>query len=193
MHRRHTLCQRLARPWVARAPRHRARPLCRHPGRGSDEKRPAGRADRSAHGFWSCARRASGRSLECAPPFSAGGTAMSLDRGGIERQRAGICAEPRQSLKDRTPSSALRPAVEAIVDRRVGAVLPRAIAPSRSRLQHMNDAADDAPIIPTLRPGQSGRQMRLKTLPLPIVQPKQSVTHSLAPRESTQHAEQRIT
>ncbi len=105
---------------------------------------------------------------------------MSLDRSRIERQRDGICAELRQGLKDRTPSSALGPAVEAIVDGRVGAVLPRAIAPSRSRLQHMNDAADDASIIPALRPRQAGRQMRLQTGPLPIIQPKQSVTHSLA-------------
>lgn len=119
---------------------------------------------------------------------------MSLDRGGIERQGDGICAEPRQSLEDRTPSSALRPAVEAIVDRRVRAVLPWAIAPSRPRLQHMNDATDDAPIICALRPRQSSRQVRLQTRPLPVVQPKQSVSHSLAPSESTRvDAEKRIT
>ena len=105
---------------------------------------------------------------------------MSLDRRGIERQRDGLFAELRQSLKDLTPSSALGPAVEAIVDRRIRAVLPWTIAPSRPRLKHMNDAADGAPIIGTLRPGQSRRQMRLQTRPLPVVQPEQSVTHSLA-------------
>src|SRR6202795_4764904 len=35
-------------------PGHRAPPRYRHPGLGSDAARPAGRADRSAHGFLSC-------------------------------------------------------------------------------------------------------------------------------------------
>lgn len=65
----HTLCQRGARSWAARAPEHRAPPRYRHPGLGSDAGRPAGRADRSAHGFLSCGLRASGRLLDCAPPF----------------------------------------------------------------------------------------------------------------------------
>ncbi len=113
---------------------------------------------------------------------------MSLDRGGVERQRDGVFAELRQSFKDRTPSATFGPAVEAIVDCRVGAIFGWAIAPTSPRLQHMNDAADDAPIVVARRTRQSCRQMRLNTHPLPVTQPKQTLTHSLAPN-SLQRAE----
>ncbi len=106
---------------------------------------------------------------------------MSLDRGRVEREHDGAFAELRQSFKDRTPSVAFGPAIEAIVDRRVRAVFGRAIAPTSPRLQHMNDAADDAPIVVAHRTRQSSRQIRLDTRPLPITQPKQTLTHSLAP------------
>ncbi len=152
-----------------------------HFGPGSGEGRPAGRAGRSARGSWWCARRASGRWPDFAPPFSARGAAMSLDRSGVEREHDGIFAELRQSFEDRTPSVTFGPAVEAIVDRRVGAVLRRAIAPAGPRLQHMNDAADDAPIVVARWTRQSGRLMRLDTRPVPVTQPKQTLTHSLAP------------
>src|SRR5258708_1447442 len=82
-----------------------------------------------------------------APPFSAGGAAMSLDRGGVERQRDGVFAELRQSFKDRTPSATFGPAVETIVDCRVGAIFGWAIAPTSPRFQHMNDAADELQIV----------------------------------------------
>jgi len=106
---------------------------------------------------------------------------MSLDRGGIEREHGGILAELRQGLEDRSPPVTLGPAIEAIVDRRVGAVFGGAIAPTSSRLQHMNDATDDAPIVVARRARQSTWQMRFDTRPLPITQPKQALTHSLAP------------
>ena len=106
---------------------------------------------------------------------------MSLDRGGIEREHDGIFAGLCQSLEDRTPSATFGPAVEAIVDRRVGAIFGGAIAPASPLLQHMNDAARDPPIVVARRTRQSSRQMRLDTRPLPITQPKQTLTHALAP------------
>jgi hypothetical protein len=72
---------------------------------------------------------------------------VSLDRGRVERQRDGIFARLGQRFKDRAPSSALAPAVEAIVDGRVRAVFTWAIAPSGARLQHVNDPADDAAVV----------------------------------------------
>ena len=113
---------------------------------------------------------------------------MSLDRGRVERQGDGILAELRQSFEDRTPSATFGPAIEAIVDRRVGAIFGGAIAPACPRLQHMNDAADDAPIVVARRTRQARRQMRLDPHPLPVTQPKQTLTHSLAPN-SPQRAE----
>lgn len=106
---------------------------------------------------------------------------MSLDRGGIERQRDGVFAELRQSFEDRLPAAFLGPAVEAIVDRRIGTVFNRAVAPTRPRLKHMDDTADDPTIVVARRTRQSSRQMRLDTRPLPITQPKQTLSHSLAP------------
>ena len=82
---------------------------------------------------------------------------MSFDRGRVERQRDGIFAGLGQRFKDRAPSSALGPAVEAVVDGRVRAVFTWAIAPSRARLQHMNDSADDAPVVVSIRPRQPRR------------------------------------
>ena len=110
---------------------------------------------------------------------------MSFDRGRVERQRDGIFAGLGQRFKDRAPSSALGPAVEAVVDGRVRAVFTWAIAPSRARLQHMNDSADDAPVVVSIRPRQPRRQMRFDTPPLPVIQPKQTRAHSLAPESKT--------
>jgi hypothetical protein len=42
---------------------------------------------------------------------------------------------------------ALSPAIETIVDRRVGAIVGRAIAPACAALKHVNETADDASIV----------------------------------------------
>lgn len=111
---------------------------------------------------------------------------MSLDRGGIERQRDGIFAKFCQSLEHHTPAIALGPAIKAIVDRRVGTVFRRAIPPSRSRLQHVDDAADDAPIIGTPGTRQPRRHMRFETAPLSVIQPKQPSAHCSSLRINSQ-------
>ncbi|MHC2519497.1 hypothetical protein ACVMHW_005379 [Bradyrhizobium diazoefficiens] len=155
-----------ARSWVARAPGHREPQRYRHPGLESDAGRPAGRADRSAHGFLSCGLRASGRLLDCAPPFSAGGTPVSFNRGRVERQYDAVFARLGQRFEDCAPSSSLGPAIEAIVDRRVRAVFTWTITPSCTRLQHVNDAADGASVVVPIRPRQSPRQMRVRYAPI---------------------------
>lgn len=99
---------------------------------------------------------------------------MSLDRGGVQGQRDGVFTRLRQGLKDRPPSAFLGPAVKPIVDRRVGAVLTRAIAPSTSRLQHMDDTADDPSVVVSPWTGQARRQMGLDAHPLLVAQPKQT-------------------
>ena len=101
---------------------------------------------------------------------------MSLDRSGVQRQDDGIFARLGQSLKDRPPSAFLGPTIETIVDGRVGAVLVRTIAPACARLQHMDDAADDASIVVPLRTRQAVRKMPFDPRPLPVIQPKQTRT-----------------
>ena len=117
---------------------------------------------------------------------------MSFDRGRVERQRDSIFAGLGQRFKDCAPSPALGPAVEAIVDGCVRAVFTRAIAPSRTGLQHVNDPADDAAVVVPIRPRQSRRQMRLDTCPLPVIQPKQTRAHSLAPESKTRRQENHV-
>ena len=128
--------------------------------------------DRSAREFSWCVRRASGRSPVHAPPFSAAGRAMCLDRGRVA---------VGQGFEDRPPAPAFGPAIEAIVDGRVGAILWRAIAPAGATLKHMNDAADAPPIVITFRSGQVSGQARRNACPLPVIQPKQPCAHRKPP------------
>jgi len=106
---------------------------------------------------------------------------MSFNRGRVERQHDAVFARLGQRFEDCAPSSSLGPGIEAIVDRRVRAVFTWTITPSCTRLQHVNDPADDAPVVVAIRPRQSRRQMRLDTCPLPIIQPEQPRPHSHAP------------
>jgi hypothetical protein len=67
------------------------------------------------------------------------------------------------------PPSPFGPAIEAIVDGRVGTILGRTIAPAGAALEHMDDAANDPPIVISLRTGQVHRQMRCNACPLPVI------------------------
>ena len=77
---------------------------------------------------------------------------MSFDRGRYERQCDGVFAWLGKGLEDHPPSSAPSPAIEAIVYSRVGTIVTRTNAPTRARLQHLNDAADNPPVV-VARPG----------------------------------------
>src|SRR5689334_24375179 len=98
--------------------------------------------DRSRRGFSWCVRRANDRSLAHVPPFSAAGRAVRLDRGGVDRQRHAVLSTVGQGLENSLPTSAFGPAIEAIIDGRVGTILGRAIAPARAALEHVDNAAD---------------------------------------------------
>src|SRR5512134_2204043 len=108
---------------------------------------------RSARGFSWSARRASGRLPVHAPPFSAARRAVRHDRGGVDGQGHAVLAAAGERFKDRLPMSALGPAIETIVDRRVRTILGRAIAPACAALKHVNDTADNASIVITGRSG----------------------------------------
>ena len=73
---------------------------------------------------------------------------MSLDESGVDgdllrHSGQGLRQDPEQVL----PMAAPGPSVIAVVDRRRGAVLRRTIPPPATRLQDMNDAADDPPVV----------------------------------------------
>src|SRR5262245_30966353 len=138
----------------------------------------------SARGFSWSAHRASGRSPVRAPPFSTARRAMRFDRGGVDGQSHAVLAAAGERFKDRLPMSALGPAIEPIVGRRVRTKVGRAITPARATLKHVDDTADDAPIICALRPGLVRWQMRLYLSPLLVVEPEQSLAHQSPRAES---------
>ena len=139
----------------------------------------------SARGFWWSAHRASGRSPVHVPPFSTARRAMRFDRGGVDGQSHAVLAAAGERFKDRLPMSALGPAIETIVDRRVRTIIGWAIAPACAALKHVNDATDNASIVITRRTGLVGRQMRLYLRPLLVIEPEQSFAHRSPPAEST--------
>jgi hypothetical protein len=136
---------------------------------------------RSARGFSWSAHRASGRWPVQAPPFSAARRAMRFDRGGVDGQSHAVLAAAGERFKDRLPMSALSPAIETIVDRRVRTIVGRAIAPACAALKHVNDTADNASIVIARRAGLVRWQMRLDLNPLLVVQPEQPFAHRSPP------------
>src|SRR6201984_171139 len=137
---------------------------------------------RLARGFSWSAHRASGRPPVQAPPFSAARRAMRFDRGGVDGQSHAVLAAAGERFKDRLPTSALSPAIETIVDRRVRTIVGRAIAPACAALKHMNDTADNASIVIARRAGLVRWQMRLDLNPLLVVETEQSFAHRRPPR-----------
>jgi len=99
---------------------------------------------------------------------------MRLDVGGIDRGCGGNNpAGPAQRIEDILPHTLLAPAVEPIVDRRVGAVFDRTVAPSGAGLQHVNDAGNHPAIINPVRAATTTGQPRLNPRPLIVTQPEQ--------------------
>ncbi len=126
----------------------------------------------------SCGRRASGRGLDFAPPFSgAARRAMRLDRRTVdhgERRRIGACDK---SGEYRLPQTALAPAIISVEHRRIRPVCVGKRAPSAALAQAMDDAADDAA---TFRSGVDQREMRRDRRPLLIIEPE-IVRHESSP------------
>ena len=145
--------------------------------------------DRSTRGFLWSVRRASGGSPDsCSPPLSAARRAMRLDRGAIDRQSYhAVLAAAGERLKGRLPMSALGPAIEPVVDRRVRTKVRRAIAPARATLKHVNDTADNASIVTARGPCLVRWQMRLYLSPLPVAKLEKSFAHRSSPAESIRH------
>lgn len=88
------------------------------------------------------------------PPFSAAGAAMRFDMGGIDGELVGRPRQRRRQFGEHVlPYALLGPSIVAIVNGRGRTVLGRAVLPATTGLQHMDDAADHAPVInpPTAR------------------------------------------
>jgi hypothetical protein len=91
----------------------------------------------------------------------------------------GFCGSPilSKSPKQIFPDPALGPASKPIIDGGWRTIFGRAIAPAATALQHMHDAANDAPIIRSLNTSYICRQMGLNPIPLLVAQPKEIRPH----------------
>jgi hypothetical protein len=85
---------------------------------------------------------------------------------GVDHLR--VCGSPilSKSPKQIFSDPALGPASEPVIDRGWQTIFGRAIAPAATALQHMHDAANDAPIIRSLNTSYICRQMRLNPIKL---------------------------
>ena len=66
------------------------------------------------------------------------------------------------------PDARFAPAIETVVDRRVGAVALGQIAPRRAGAQDVENAVDDLPVVLRLGPAPIHRQHRLDDTPLEV-------------------------
>src|SRR4051794_38634495 len=96
-----------------------------------------------------------------------------------------------QRLEDTAPDPLPAPAVKAVVDRRVGPVLGRAVAPSSPRLQHVHDPADHPVIVHPSRTATPPRQVRLNPRPRLVIQPVK-LPHPKLPSRSLESKPQLI-
>lgn len=77
---------------------------------------------------------------------------MGLDVGGLHGASPDATV-PGQGLEDAQPDTLPASPVEAVVDGRVGAVLGWTVSPTRTDIEHVDDAQDDLSIInPSLTP-----------------------------------------
>ena len=77
---------------------------------------------------------------------------MSAHGGAVDAQVARKFRLRRQGGENAPPEAAMAPPVEPVVNCGRRPIVRRAVLPPAPDAQHMNDAADDAPIIHPPRP-----------------------------------------
>lgn len=97
---------------------------------------------------------------------------MRLGRRGIDGVKVLIRRNRAQRLEQPLPDLAPRPAVPAIVDRRVGTIDMRAVAPAATAGENMNDTAQNAAIVDPARARLIARKTGRDRSPLPVTQPE---------------------
>jgi len=102
---------------------------------------------------------------------------MGLDVRAVDRHGPDHAGRAGQGVKNVGPDALAAPTIEAVVDRRVGAIVGRAISPPGTRAQHVQDPADDLTIINAMSAPPAARHQRLNPLPLGIAQPIELLPH----------------
>jgi hypothetical protein len=84
---------------------------------------------------------------------------MGLHSGGIDEDLLRRTADLGEGLKQGDPNAPLGPSDIAIVERLPRSIIGRRVDPTSPRFQHMNDAADDPPIIYARLTARVGRKI----------------------------------
>ena len=106
---------------------------------------------------------------------------MSFHGGGIDQQLGGWALSACQGMKQLRPHALRGPALEPVVQRLARTIDRRRVFPAANRQQHMNDAADHAPVVDPRLASCVCRQMRLKPFELHIVQQEMPLIHHISP------------
>ena len=106
---------------------------------------------------------------------------MSLHCRTVDQHLRRGTAGRSQGMEDALPNPLGRPTHEAIVERLARAIDGRRIGPAAAGFKHMNNPADDAPIIHSRFAARIGRKVRLKPRELSRAQPKTILIHRWSP------------
>jgi hypothetical protein len=106
---------------------------------------------------------------------------VGLDVSGIYHLRLCRASLIGELAEEMLPHTALRPAHKAVVYGRRWAVFRRAIAPSATALQYMQDPANHPTVVHALFAAHIRRQKRFDLPPLLVAEPKQIASHDPAP------------
>jgi hypothetical protein len=106
---------------------------------------------------------------------------MNFHMAAVEGHAAGRVGLSGDRSEQLLPNAPFAPARESVVNRLGRPVLARAILPTTATALYVHYAAQNPPIIFSLRPRLVGRQMWLYFCPLLFGEPKQVRVHRLAP------------
>jgi hypothetical protein len=98
---------------------------------------------------------------------------VGLDQRGVDEQPRWQILVRGQGMEDALPSTVIGPPHEAVVERLLGAIVERTIAPAPAAAQRMDNSREHAAIIHAGNAARVARQQRLDPRPLLIGKPKQ--------------------
>ena len=107
----------------------------------------------------------------------------------VERHLPGHLRVPSDRGENLLPLACLAPAREPVVNRLVRPVFAGAILPRTANTQHMHDAAQNPPVVFSIRTRLVGRQMGNDLRPLLVIEPKEVRAHRLVPESVDQAVE----
>ena len=107
----------------------------------------------------------------------------------VERHLLGCVGIGGNCFEYLLPDAAFAPTCEAIVDGLMRSVFARAVLPATANSLHVHDAAQNPPVVFSIRTRLVGRQMGNNLRPLLVIEPKEVRAHRLVPESVDQAVE----